>query len=178
MANQEHIDQIFENVMTALQPAEELGGPLDALYVSLMERVAHETLRRAERVRIEKRGMDAHNIVARVTNDKGRAFNVRLVRKGDRYGLDDKLVHDKDEPVIEWWDATHENDRRFTIGRGQFVARYSLSTLTGQDRYSRCDHRKGSPGIDLLGHEPAWKVTGQNVVDALAAVERVLGGAR
>lgn len=112
-------------------------------------------------------------IVARVINDAGRAFNVRLVRQGDRYGLDDCLVHKGEDPMIEFYDATYEGTKDFGP-RGQFVSRYSLSTLTGRDPWSRCDHRLGSPGIDLCGHVAAWKVTGANVRDALAAVERVL----
>jgi hypothetical protein len=40
-------------------------------------------------------------IIARVVNDTGLAFNVRLVQKDDRYGLDDCLVHDQDEPLVD-----------------------------------------------------------------------------
>ena len=112
--------------------------------------------------------------IARVVNDTGRAFNVRLVRKGDRYGLDDCLVHDKDAALIEFWDATYENDPRFSPGLGQFVSRYFLDTLTGKDAFGR-DHRRGSCGLDLCGHVAAWKVTGGNVVDAIAAAEAALG---
>jgi hypothetical protein len=75
--------------------------------------------------------------------------------------------------MVEWYDATYEGTPDFGP-RGQFVSRYSLATLTGRDPWSRCDHRKGSPGIDLCGYEPAWKVSGQNVRDALAAVELAL----
>ena len=101
-------------------------------------------------------------IVARVTNNAGRSFNVLLVSRGDRYGLNDKLTHDKDDPLVEFWDATYEDDERFTLGRGQFVSRYYLSTLT--DRSSRA-------GLDLCGHEPAWKVTAKNVADVLEAIK-------
>jgi hypothetical protein len=116
-------------------------------------------------------------IIARVINDKGLAFNVRLVRRGDRYGLNDCLVHGQDDPLIEFYDATYENDPRFTIGRGQFASRYCLGTLTGKDGYGQ-DHRRGSHGIDLCGHVPAWKVTGPNVMDAIAAAEAALSEAR
>lgn len=111
--------------------------------------------------------------VATVTNDSGRSFNVALVRKGDRYGLDDCLTHEKDDPMVEFYDATYAGTKDFGP-LGQFVSRYYWSTLTGQDTYSRCDHRLGSPGIDLCGYVPEWKVTGQNVVAACAAVERAL----
>ena len=101
-------------------------------------------------------------IVARVVNDKGRAFNVRLVCKGSRYGLNDCLVHDANDPLVEFWDATYEHDPRFSPGLGQFASRYSLSTLTDRRRIV---------GLDLCGHEPAWKLTAGNVVDAVTAAE-------
>ena len=105
-------------------------------------------------------------LVGRVVNDAGRAFNIVLVRGGDRYGLNDCLVNEAVEPMVEFYDATYEDDERFVKGRGQFVARYYLSTLT---------ERRGG-GLDLCGHEPAWKVTGQNVAVALAAVKAALHG--
>jgi hypothetical protein len=104
----------------------------------------------------------------------GLAFNVRLVRAGDRYGLNDCLVHDKDEPLVEFWDATYERDPRFTRGLGQFVSRYCLGTLTGKPGCYGHDHRRGPRGIALCGHVPAWTVTGGNVVDAINAVEAAL----
>ena len=113
--------------------------------------------------------------VTTITNDAGRSFNVRLIRKGDRYGLNDCLVHKEDEPMIEFWDATYENDPKFTIGLGQFVARYALGTLTGKPGcYGRCDHRVVSQGIDLLGYVAEWKITGPNARDAILACERAM----
>lgn len=106
-------------------------------------------------------------VVTRVTNDAGRSFNIVLVCRGDRYGLNDCLTHDKDDPMVEFWDATYENDPRFTLGRGQFVSRYYLTTLA--------DRRNSRLGLDLCGHEPAWKVTSTNVADALKAVNAVRG---
>jgi hypothetical protein len=112
-------------------------------------------------------------IVTCVTNEAGRSFNIRLVRKGDRYGLNDCLTHDKDEPLVEFYDATYEQDARFDLGRGQFVSRYNLGTLTGKGPWGH-DHRRSPRGIDLCGHEPAWKISGLNVVEALAAVDGAL----
>jgi hypothetical protein len=114
-------------------------------------------------------------IVARIVNAQGLTFNVRLVCKGDRYGLDDGLVHDKPEPLIEFWDATYENDPRFTRGLGQFVSRYFLGTLTGKDGFYGTDHRVQSHGIVLCGHVPAWTLTAHNVVEAITAAEAVAG---
>ncbi len=113
-------------------------------------------------------------IIARVVNSADYAFNVRLVRKGDRYGFDDVLVHDRDEPLIEFWDASLENDPRFTRGLGQFASRYFLGTLTGKAGYHGRDHRLGSSGLDLCGHVAEWKLTGANVMDASAAAESAL----
>jgi hypothetical protein len=110
-------------------------------------------------------------IVTRITNEAGLSFNVRLVRKGDRYGLNDCLTHDKDEPLVEFYDATYEQDARFDLGRGQFVARYCLDTLTGKPGGYGHDHRRQPRGLDLCGHVPAWKISGMNVVEALAAVD-------
>lgn len=104
-------------------------------------------------------------IVARIVNAVGRVFNVRLVREGARYGLNDCLVHDNDDPLVEFWDATYENDPRFTPRLGQFVARYYLSTLA---------ERRSAHALALCGHEPAWTVTGGNVLDALVAVKTAL----
>ena len=41
-----------------------------------------------------------------VTNDAGRTFRVRCVRRGDRYGLHDCLFHDGEEPLVEFTDVT------------------------------------------------------------------------
>jgi hypothetical protein len=114
--------------------------------------------------------------VARVTNDAGRTFNVVLVRQGEAYGLDGCLTHDRVDPLVEWYDATYEGADGFGP-RGQFVSQYYLSTLTGQDGWSRVDYRQGSRGLDLMGCEPLWRVSAANVREALAAVERVIGGA-
>jgi hypothetical protein len=96
----------------------------------------------------------------RIYNDAGRAFNVRLVRKGDRYsgaprasGLNDKLTHDK-HPMVEFYDATYENDARFDLGRGQFTSRYYVSTLFEENEW------KTQRGLDLCGHEDVWKLDG------------------
>lgn len=54
-------------------------------------------------------------------------FNVRLVFKGMFFGRNDCVEHEKDEPLVEFYDSRTPmpNDK----GRGQFVSRYYLSTL-------------------------------------------------
>lgn len=66
-------DDIFENVMIAMQAAEEVGGPEGAEYVSLMERIAHEAQRRANRVRqgADLRHLPARTVRLRITDSLG-----------------------------------------------------------------------------------------------------------
>ena len=52
------------------------------------------------------------------------AWIVRLVETGERYGRDDCLTHEKEEPLVEFFDARHPH-----TDLGQFVQRYSASTL-------------------------------------------------
>lgn len=99
-----------------------------------------------------------------VVNDAGRGFNVRLVKQGDRFGLDDKLVHDKPDPMLEFYDATYQGDPRFGE-RGQFVARYYLSTL---------NDRLWGGALALNESVPVWVVSAFNVEHALAWANKQL----
>lgn len=57
-------------------------------------------------------------------------FNVRMVRQGERYGLKDCLVHDRADPLVEFYDARASAEK---FGpRGQFVSRYFATTLMGR----------------------------------------------
>lgn len=68
-----------------------------------------------------------HDLI--VVNDRGRRFGVRIVREGDGYGIDDHIIHDEDDPLVEFYDMTYaDNGERFGP-RGQFVSRYYRSTL-------------------------------------------------
>lgn len=55
---------------------------------------------------------------------------VRVVHKGDRYGRGWKLVHDGEDPLVEFYDGRcpfMDSDL------GQFVTRYNLNTLLERD---------------------------------------------
>lgn len=99
-----------------------------------------------------------------IISESGRQFNVRLVRKGDRYGLNDCLTHDKDAPMVEFYDGS-QDPAKFGP-RGQFISRYYLDTLTGADRLSRGDVRNGG-GLCLHGGVPEWDL------DSVAAATAV-----
>lgn len=45
-----------------------------------------------------------------LVNQDGRRFVVRLVRKREAYGAEDDLVHDRDEPLIEFFDAQNQDE--------------------------------------------------------------------
>ena len=94
----------------------------------------------------------------KIWNEENRPFYARLLLEGDEYGLNDCLIHDA-EPILEFYDASEKHGPQ-----GYFVSRYYVSTLA--------ESRIGSPntcaGLNLCGHEPAWTISGRNVLDALA----------
>lgn len=83
-----------------------------------------------------------------VTAANGVPFTVRLVRKGDHYGLDGCLVHDEDDPLVEFYDARYPHTEY-----GQFVSRYYLSTLLDDPVW----------GLDLDGGVEDWTVDGDTM---------------
>jgi hypothetical protein len=82
-----------------------------------------------------------------IKNNKGREFFIRVVMKGDRYGLKDCLIHTENNPMIEFYDYTFSNHDHFGP-RGQFVSRYYAETIAAiKDR-----------GLTLQGYEPLWTI--------------------
>lgn len=67
---------------------------------------------------------------------------VRIVEKGDKYGLNDALTHKGERPLVEFYDTRHEH-----TDLGQFVTRYFLGSLT-----------EGEGGLYLDGCEPEWTI--------------------
>jgi hypothetical protein len=99
-----------------------------------------------------KRAEPVDNSMLKIINDKGRAFNVRRVKEGDKYGLNDCLTHGPDKlgDLIEFYDAstvlkTHGD-------RGQFVTRYYVRTLQSDSA------QLISRGLCLNGGVPVWTV--------------------
>ena len=82
-------------------------------------------------------------------------FRVRIIEKGDGYGLHDmrglswyRLTHDDPVPMVEFYDARYPGhmDRE----HGQFVSRYNLDTLTARHNPAH--------GLDLQGDVPDWTI--------------------
>lgn len=82
--------------------------------------------------------------------DEDRPWLARVVFEGDRYGLNNVLIHDKSDPLVEFYDR--ENLERFSPW-GQFVSRYYLSTLT---------MHKGERGLNLDMGVPSWQINGES----------------
>lgn len=89
-------------------------------------------------------------------------WNIRLIRQGDGYGVNDCLTNDSGQVLVEFY------DNRYTEGftpLGQFVSRYYAETLLM--RPSRC-------GLSLHGGEPSWTVSPEEMEVAEAWLRLVL----
>lgn len=105
----------------------------------------------------------------KITNDEGRPFLIRVVKKGDKYGLDDCLIHDEAEPLIEFYDLSV--NLKSWGERGQFAARYYASTLAedAEDLARR--------GLCLHGGIAEWGVDGKALAPVLKLAQELAGGA-
>jgi hypothetical protein len=95
----------------------------------------------------------------------GIPFHVRLVEKGDEYGLDRCLTYDKDEPMVEFYDARYV--KKFE-SIGQFVSNYYVTTLISRE-YS--DSRQG---LQLQGDINDWYIDGKGMMEVFEWLEWVL----
>lgn len=75
-------------------------------------------------------------------------FNVRIVFKGDAYGLNGCLTHEKDEPLVEFYDSRYPHTEW-----GQFVSRYYVSTIL----------QRRNDGLCLDGGVEAWSVCAKDM---------------
>ena len=71
---------------------------------------------------------------------------VRIVQKGELYGLRNCLMHVKEEPLVEFYDTRFPHTHL-----GQFVSRYPISTMIGTHPYGH--------GLCLDGGVPDWTIS-------------------
>ena len=90
-------------------------------------------------------------------------FNVRVLRKGEKYGLEDCLTHKERKPLVEFYDYRHRNDKEWK--RGQFVSRYYAETLLKHDL---------NFGLLLYGDSPEWTVSAESMQEILAWLRQEL----
>lgn len=97
----------------------------------------------------------------RVYGPGDRPWNVRVVARGGRYGLDDCLENDG-PAMLEFYDASTWG------GRGEYVSRYHVATLTNRIN--------PKAGICLDGAVPAWVLDESAVTQVMRWVEYQLKG--
>lgn len=83
---------------------------------------------------------------ATITAANGIRFNVHIVRKGGKYGLDNRLIWDKDEPAVEFYDTRFPH-----TPLGQFVSSYYVETLIADGPRNEC-------GLNLHGGVADWTI--------------------
>lgn len=91
------------------------------------------------------------------------SFNVRILRKGEKYGLEDCLTHKERKPLVEFYDYRHRDDKEWK--RGQFVSRYYAETILKHDL---------NFGLSLDGGVPAWTVSAESMREILAWLRQEL----
>lgn len=101
------------------------------------------------------------------TDHSGIEWGVKLLLEGDKYGLDNCLTHDEEDPLVEFYDRQHADA---DAPEGQFVSRYNLSTLLKSDGYDDVNER-WARGLSLHGGVEAWTVSGTLYS---AAMERIV----
>ncbi len=119
--------------------------------------------------------------------DSGIRWCVRIVFEGDDYGRNHCLEHDKDDPLIEFYDMDSraadlmrgsDDKTEAYLGKeyGQFVSRYYYSTLKMRDPLGKgsalADWSKR--GLNLHGGVDRWSVSSAFMVDAMAAINNEL----
>jgi len=98
-------------------------------------------------------------------NETNMDWHVRLIFKGDRYGLAHSLIHDEDDTLVEFYDCRYDFDRDVdgTV-LGQFVSRYYLKTLRKTD----WTHR----GLNLDCGVESWSVGSALMVNLMVLITR------
>lgn len=88
------------------------------------------------------------NVFSVIDADTKLKWNCRVVRKGERYGKGDCLVHDKEDALIEFFDARYP-----VTDSGQFVSRYYVTTLLNRP----------ANGLLLDTGSPDWRLSAATV---------------
>jgi len=88
----------------------------------------------------------------------GKTFTVKILRKGDQYGLNKRLTHEDDVPLVEFYDAgSGDESKKF------FICSYSADSLLGQCKFSGADITLGLSPLSLRGCNPGkYYLTAEN----------------
>ena len=92
-------------------------------------------------------------------------YNVRVVNKGDKYGRDFCLTYDKDEPMVEFYDARYPHSEF-----GQFITRYFVATILGKEGF----YGSGQGGLCLDGgNRNEWSVSEEDMTTVRTFLQEV-----
>ena len=92
----------------------------------------------------------------------GVPFSARIVRTGERYGLQMALVHTKSEPMLEFYDARFDNEK-FTPGLGQFISRYYAESIINIDNSPHRTQGRPRDGLTLDAGIWDWRIEGPDL---------------
>lgn len=90
----------------------------------------------------------------------GIPFNVRLIKQGEKWGIDRCVTHDKIDPLVEFYDARYTK----ITSLGQFISSYYLSTLIIT--------KSCREGLNLHGGEPDWYIDKQGMTEVFEWLEK------
>lgn len=91
---------------------------------------------------------------------KADKFNVRIVSRGEKYGLNFALTHEGIMPLVEFYDSRYPHTEH-----GQFVSRYYLDTILNRDpRF----------GLSLDGGIEEWTVPAQAMGEVITTLKRLV----
>lgn len=79
-------------------------------------------------------------------------WEIRIIRQGEAYGLNDKLTHDSALPLVEFFSYEKGKEDKYF-----FVSRYYVETLLNSNAH----------GIQLDGRAPAFTLHEQAYADVL-----------
>ena len=102
----------------------------------------------------------------KVTNDAGKVFMIKVVRRGEAYGRNGCLTNDG-EAAMEVYDYTRPDFDPDFPGCGQLVGRWNVSALLANDW--------PNGGLNLHGGVPAWYLDGAAFEEAMGFTVSYLG---
>jgi hypothetical protein len=74
------------------------------------------------------------------TAENGIPFVARRVDKGENYGRDERIAHQEDDPLIEFYDTRHPHTKQQRKFKHRFEGIISLEPLAGAAvQKTRCD---------------------------------------
>ncbi|MCP4700663.1 MAG: hypothetical protein GY862_27985 [Gammaproteobacteria bacterium] len=91
-----------------------------------------------------------------IINEDGRPFFIRLIRKNEHHGEEDKLIYREDEPLLEFFDADNQEEGD---GLGYFTGlRCTIGTL-----FKTAFETGGAADILFNQDLPMWNISHQHI---------------